>query len=177
MNEVWLIGTFSDKYVTSASCGSRLRCDHDCEKSCCYLYRLPKKLLWWLSKLSEIPGDLISPVFYPSLPYSCVIEASANNEDCTALTCFTDGSKKESGETGAGVDFPRGGMSDILRPLGWYPTVFQAEVLAITLAAERLAEYPESHMTEETIFSSDSRATIQAICWSRVRSSSVHQCA
>ena len=121
-------------------------------------------------------GDLILPVFYPSLPYSCVIEDSANNEDCTALTCFTDGSKKESGETGAGVHFPRGGMSDISRPLGCYPTVFQAEVLTITLAAERLSEYTESHMTEETIFFSDSRAAIQAVCGSRVRSSSVHRC-
>ena len=92
-------------------------------------------------------GDLILPVFYPSLPYSYVIEDSADNEDCTALTCFTDGSKKESGETGAGVHFPRGGMSDISRPLGCYPTVFQAEVLAITLAAERLSEYTESRMS------------------------------
>ena len=124
----------------------------------------------------NFPGDLILHVFYPSLPYSCVIEDSADNEDCTALTCFTDGSKKESGETGAGVHFPRGGMSDISRSLGCYSTVFQAEVLAITLAAERLSEYTESHVTEETIFFSDSRAAIQAVCESWVRSSSVHRC-
>ena len=65
---------------------------------------------------------------------------------------------------------------NISRSLGCYPTVFQAEVLAIALAAERLSEYTESHVTEETIFFSDSRAAIQAVCGSRVRSSSVHQC-
>ena len=39
-----------------------------------------------------------------------------------------------------------------------------------------ISEYSESHVTEETIFFSDSRAAIQAVCGSRVRSSTVHQC-
>ena len=33
----------------------------------------------------NFPGDLILPVYYPSLQYSCVIKDSADNEDCTAL--------------------------------------------------------------------------------------------
>ena len=69
-----------------------------------------------------------------------------------------------------------GGMINISRPLGYYPTIFRAKVLAITLVADRLSEYQESHVTEETIFFLDSRAVIQAICGFRVRSSAVHQC-
>ena len=115
-------------------------------------------------------------MFYPSLPYNCVIEDSSQKEDCTALTCSTDGSKKKSGVTDEGVHFSRGGIGDISRSLGCYLTVFQAGVLGFPFAAEQLCTYTEYQVTDKTTFFSDSRAANKADCGSRVKSSSVRQC-
>ena len=123
-----------------------------------------------------MPGDLISPVIYPESPYFSDLGDSDPNEDNSALACFTDGSKRASSETGAGVHFPRGEISDLVKPLGRYSTVFQAEVLAIALAAEHLTRYLEHRSVENITFYSDSQAAINAVCSTRVRSATVKHC-
>lgn len=56
------------------------------------------------------------------------------------ISCFTDGSKKEDGGTGAACYFPGSPEKGFSFPLGKYSTVYQAEVVAIIRAAELLLE-------------------------------------
>ena len=81
----------------------------------------------------------------------------------------------ESGEKGAGVHFPRGNDNDLVHYLGVHSSVFLAEVLAITLAAERLTStIPGETDVEGVTIYSDSQAAIKALASLRTRSKTVN---
>jgi ribonuclease HI len=125
---------------------------------------------------ARLPGDLICPWLNLKVDFVTCIDPAESDGDSDALTCFTDGSKKETGEAGVGVHFPGAVSADISGSLGRYSTVFQAEVLAIILAAERLINICGQSFTDRVIIYSDSQAAIKATAGLRVKSALVRQC-
>jgi len=123
------------------------------------------------------PGDLCVPRLNLRVGFKTSLEVSDHTGESSAVVCYTDGSKLESGRTGAGVHFPGGKNNDLVKYLGYNSSVFQAEVVAITLAAENLTSYilqePE---VEKVIIYSDSQAAIKAVVSLRTRSHMVNQC-
>jgi len=123
------------------------------------------------------PGDLCMPRLNLQARFKTSLEVSDHTGESSAVVCYTDGSKLESGRTGAGVHFPGGKNNDIVKYLGYNSSVFQAEIVAITLAAERLTSFvlqePEA---EEIIIYSDSQAAIKAVVSLRTRSHMVNRC-
>ena len=83
------------------------------------------------------PGDIGSPQLILLARFRTNTDLCNPLEDEPTVACYTDGSKLESGRTGAGVHFPGWKINDLVIYLGYYASVFQAEVLAITLAAVR----------------------------------------
>ena len=123
------------------------------------------------------PGDLGSPRLNLQARFRTSTDPCNPLEDEPTVACYTDGSKLESGRTGAGVHFPGGKINDLVIYLGYYSSVFQAEVLAITLAAERLANYvSQDHEVERVTIYSDSQAAIKAVSAIRTKSHMVEQC-
>ena len=123
------------------------------------------------------PGDLCSPRLNLQVRFRTSTEPCDPSENVSTVACYTDGSKLESGMAGAGVHFPGGSIEDQVIYLGYYSSVFQAEVLAITLAAERLASYVTQYpVTESVTIYSDSQAAIKAVSALRSRSHMVEQC-
>jgi len=123
------------------------------------------------------PGDLSGPRLNLQVRFKTSTEASGLTEEDSTITCFTDGSKLESGRTGAGVHFPDGNADDLVLHLGFHSSVFQAEILAITLAAECLTSIISREPDAEgVIIYSDSQAAIKAVTSLRTRSHTVNQC-
>ena len=123
------------------------------------------------------PGDLSGPRLNLQVRFKTSTEASGHTEGGSTITCFTDGSKLESGRTGAGVHFPDGNADDLILHLGFHSSVFQAEILAITLAAECLTSIiSRESVAEGVIIYSDSQAAIKAVTSLRTRSHTVNQC-
>ena len=91
------------------------------------------------------------------------------------IRCFTDGSKTQEGDTGAGVVIVNGNYRtrDCI-PLGKWSTVFQAEVTAIEMAVQIL----RSQRTEnkEILFLVDNQAAITALGSDKTGSSLVASC-
>jgi len=77
-----------------------------------------------------------------------------------SLSCFTDGSRMGE-SSGAAVFFPHPGYQDVVYPLGEYPTVFQAEVMALIQATNNLLE-AEHEGTDVNIYV-DSQSTLRAL--------------
>ena len=123
-----------------------------------------------------LPGEVMCPRLNLTLNFEVSTDAIEQDSDSDAVTCYTDGSKQELGATGAGVHFPGGLCDDISIPLGHQSSVFQAEVLAITLAAERLLSIHSATPFSRVIIYSDSQAAIKATCSLRVKSTLVYQC-
>ena len=97
--------------------------------------------------------------------------------DANILRCYTDGSKL-SGRVGAGVhiEYPNNDKDSTQHSyyLGQLSTVFQAEVFAISMAAEMLSE--ENVQQQKIAVLSDSQAAIKAIESNTVTSNSVLRC-
>ena len=137
----------------------------------------------WCSKNSRdlhvlaFPGDLGVARLNLQVRFKTSTECFDPIMEGSTVSCFTDGSKLESGRTGSGVHFPSGNDNDLVQHLGIHSSVFQAEVLAITLAAERLTSVISGEPDVEgiTIFS-DSQAAIKAVASLRIRSETVNQC-
>lgn len=87
------------------------------------------------------------------------------------VKCFTDGSRLK-GRAGAGFCIIVNGtlVAEQAIPLGTYPTVFQAEIMAIFAAAEKLVEY--AHLGSIVIHS-DSQAALMALDNSIVKATTV----
>ena len=90
------------------------------------------------------------------------------------LHCFTDGSKMESG-TGAGIVIRGRDLSEERSiPLGTYPTVFQAELTAIS---ELTVWLRNLGITDHDItIYSDSQSALEALAAKFIRSSTVKNC-
>ena len=137
----------------------------------------------WCSKTTtELPalaplGDLCRPRLNLQVRFFTSTAILDSQEVKPTITCFTDGSKLQSGRTGAGVHFPAGNIEDLVLYLGRYSSVFQAEILAITLAAERLTSFVSRNPSVESVaIYSDSQAAIKAVTSLRTRSNLVCHC-
>ena len=123
-----------------------------------------------------LPGELVRPRLNLEINFETSTEAAEPDGDSDALTCYTDGSKLESGVTGAGVHFPGAVCGDISVPLGHHASVFQAEVLAIILAAERLISIHRVTPFDRVIIYSDSQAAIKATNSLKIKNALIDQC-
>ncbi|KAJ8915461.1 hypothetical protein NQ315_003224 [Exocentrus adspersus] len=90
-----------------------------------------------------------------------------------SLVCYTDGSRTRNEYSGAGIYLESSGAQQSYS-LGSYASVFQAEVFAILMVAQR---EDVKNCTEERIFiCSDSQAALRAISSPRTRSMLVQEC-
>ena len=84
---------------------------------------------------------------------------------------FTDGSKLENGRTGAGINGPKFKKSI---PMGFYPTIFQAEIHAIEICVR---ECLSRKMRGTHIYIlSDSQAALKALLSTTITSKLVNDC-
>ena len=84
---------------------------------------------------------------------------------------FTDGSKLENGRTGAGINGPKFKKSI---PMGFYPTIFQAEIHAIEICVR---ECLRRKMRGTHIYIlSDSQAALKALLSTTITSKLVNDC-
>ena len=94
------------------------------------------------------------------------------------LLVYTDGSKDETGKTGFGIHFDKttngDSMTDISEPMNNHNSVFQAEVTAISKAAETLLSGPK--INKPIYFYSDSQSAINAFDKEKINSCTVKQC-
>jgi ribonuclease HI len=89
----------------------------------------------------------------------------------STIQCFTDGSRlKDRAGCGVCIIFKDTIVKKLAIPLGIYPTVFQAEIMAISQAAEMLLEYAK--VGNITIFC-DSQAALLALDSTSAKSSVV----
>ncbi|KAJ8918264.1 hypothetical protein NQ315_014134 [Exocentrus adspersus] len=90
-----------------------------------------------------------------------------------SLVYYTDGSRARNQYSGAGIYLENSGVQQSYS-LGSYATVFQAEVFAILMVAQREGV---KNCTEERIFiCSDSQAALRAISSPKTRSILVQEC-
>ncbi|KAJ8909343.1 hypothetical protein NQ315_005971 [Exocentrus adspersus] len=90
-----------------------------------------------------------------------------------SLVCYTNGSRTRNEYSGAGIYLASSGAQQSYS-LGSYATVFQAEVFAILMVAQR---EDVKNCTEERIFiCSDSQGSSRAISSPRTRSMLVQEC-
>ena len=90
------------------------------------------------------------------------------------IEVFTDGSRKE-GRTGASFCLrTENGFQRENIPLGLYPTVFQAEVVAIEAACTSLCTSGTTNKSIRVL--SDSQAALKALCNTRITSKGVASC-
>jgi ribonuclease HI len=94
------------------------------------------------------------------------------------LTCYTDGSKLESGGVGAAVFIPFNALSwgTGCFSLEKHTTVFQAEVFAIHRLAALLVECRDYFVQSTVVICSDSRAALMALTSQKVKSQCVMDC-
>ena len=88
-----------------------------------------------------------------------------------SLIWYTDGSKIEKGLTGIGIYGPNTSISE---SLGTWPTVFQAEIIAITKCADIIINKTPKGM--RIIIYSDSQAAIKALGSCQMDSKLVQEC-
>ena len=105
---------------------------------------------------------------YSTLPPLEIVETEGK------INCFTDGSKMESG-SGAGIVIKGKDLSiEESMPLGTYPSVYQAELIAI---AETSAKLSEMLIKGNSIdIYTDSRSSIEALTASFIRCETVKHC-
>ena len=127
-----------------------------------------------------MPGDAQTPELVWDLP--CEIEIqdrvaaidTALNGTPQEVVCFTDGSVM-GGRAGAGIVFFGGevdGRTSL--PLGEWPTIFQAEIYALTEAALQLNQTKMENMTIR--FLTDSQAAIKALSQAKIKQKTVKRC-
>lgn len=128
-----------------------------------------------------MPWDAQKTILMGNPKYSIrvVDRSTAINDEAETTTefrCYTDGSKLESGDAGAGALIQMGAKrTSMSLHLGQYATVFQAEVMAITIATEHLAQERIRGRTIE--FYTDSQATIRALAQTWCKNKIVVDCA
>lgn len=121
--------------------------------------------------LLGLPTDAIIPYFEASKNFCIRIDNRLRVQDVlnshiseSGIVCYTDGSKIENGNTGAGVVLPEQfGYNDAERvvPLGIYTTVFQAELVGIKHACDLLRR--ELLINKKIVICSDSQAALKAL--------------
>jgi len=128
-----------------------------------------------------VPWDQGKTVHLPKLNFRTLIEdrpsaaAMATTTGDGKIRCFTDGSKTQDGETGAGAVIADG--DDKVReriPLGKWSTVFQAEVAAIEMTAQSLRL--SGKQNREILFLVDNQAAITALGSNKTGSRLVASC-
>ncbi len=130
----------------------------------------------------QLPVDQIVPIHTPNPRYSVILEErqlaveSEMGIPHTDLKCFTDGSKMEGGEAGAGVVVFSGAQLEggYSLYLGRSATVYQAEVVAIATAAQHL--HSKGTRGETIHFLSDSRATLLSLKAPKIVRKTVSEC-
>ncbi|KAJ8912504.1 hypothetical protein NQ315_000680 [Exocentrus adspersus] len=90
-----------------------------------------------------------------------------------SLVCYTDGSRTRNEYSGAGIYLENCGVQQSYS-LGSYATVFQAEVFAILMVAQR--EDVKNCTEEKILICTDSQAAFRAIRSLRARSMLVQEC-
>jgi len=129
----------------------------------------------------QMPWDQGRIKHLPKMNFQTSIEDRPLAATMAAITgdgkirCFTDGSKTQEGETGAGVVIVNG--NDRTRdciPLGKWSTVFQAEVTAIEMAVQTLRS--QGIENREILFLVDNQAAIMALGNDKTNSSLVASC-
>jgi ribonuclease HI len=129
----------------------------------------------------HLPWDQGKIVHLPKMNFRTLIEDRVSAADLAAVTkdgkirCFTDGSKTQDGETGAGAIIVDGDDRAQERiPLGKWSTVFQAEVAAIEMTVQSLRI--SGKQNREIIFLVDNQAAIMALGSNKTCSRLVASC-
>ena len=118
------------------------------------------------------PSNIHTKNFTTNIPdrKDIKVENEMNN-----ILVFTDGSKDETGKTDFGIYFVKDhkGIS-ISQPMNCYNTVFQAEVTAISKAAEELLKGPP--LNRPIHIYTDSKSAINALDKHKINTITVKQC-
>ena len=129
-------------------------------------------------RLLALPSDVRIPGINPGQTFSTYVGdgSIACPEDTAA--CFTDGSKLDSGSTGAAVYFPSLPETDVETSagLGTTASVFQAEVHAISMAANLANRYKDVLGNRDLSIYSDSQAAIKSLTKIKLCSKVVSSC-
>jgi ribonuclease HI len=129
----------------------------------------------------QMPMDMGPKEWLPNPKYGLSIldrqkaVASGQLQKDSVIRCYTDGSKMEEGDAGAGVSIWEGdNCTRFNTHLGSLATVFQGEIVAIAMAAEHLLER-EIH-GQRVVFLIDSQAAIKALGGIRTGSCTTRNC-
>ncbi len=129
-----------------------------------------------------MPQDKIPTKIHFPQKFTTVIEertaikGSLTAQRTNTITCWTDGSKLDTGYSGSGVLINSQTLGDIswYTSLGKYTTVFQAEIHAILTCANYVAHNNITH--HNITINTDSQASIKALAQYKQTSKMVRQC-
>ena len=130
----------------------------------------------------SMPRDSCTPYLQFGRKFSlkigerCKIPSEIDEFDANVIQCYTDGSHIDR-KTGAGIFFKHHQILEMENQaifLGKFATVYQAEVFAITQAADAMNK---AGITNQTIFIlSDSQAALQALACPKVKQVLIGNC-
>ena len=116
--------------------------------------------------------DLISAKYNFTRPYRFELEGCEERELKPDINIFTDGSKSSRG-TGSGIFSEELNLRQSIS-LGHHPTVFQAELIGLTLGTK--AALDNNIYGKRIRFTTDSKALLQALRGPKINSALVLEC-
>jgi ribonuclease HI len=146
--------------------------------SCNYGHHKAAKALYDEMNIGRVTPDFTDEIIYPQR-FKTAISSGCPEPDEDRIQIFTDGSKLSDGKTGYGVFFNIAGSDHRHKQhLGTFPTVFQAEVLAIQRGCELIHRHLDLHprLPRKVTIYSDSQSAIQALSSRKMKSKTVRNC-